>query len=155
MNLLTIPNLYQTFGTVVGLSDHSVGSTVAIAAVALGASIVEKHFILDRSMGGPDSAFSIEPDESKAMIKTIRDVEKALGNITYEIPESVKNNRQEFSRSLFVVQDVRSGDLLTESNVRSIRPGYGLSPRFLKQVIGKKARKAAKRGTPLSWDLID
>lgn len=154
MNLKTIPDLAETFKTVVGLSDHTLGISVPIAAVALGAKIIEKHFILDRKLGGPDAAFSIEPEEFKSMVKAVREVEKALGKVSYELTEKMKKSR-EFSRSLFVVNDIKAGEVFTEINVRSIRPGFGLHPRYLKDILGKKATKDIGRGTPLSWDMVE
>ncbi|ETA67463.1 pseudaminic acid synthase [Methanolobus tindarius DSM 2278] len=154
MNLNTIPNLKETFDTVVGLSDHSIGNSVPIASVALGAKIIEKHFILDRNLGGPDAAFSLEPEEFKSMVKAVRDVEMALGSISYELTGRMKKNR-EFSRSLFIVEDMKSGEMFTEKNIRSIRPGFGLHPRYLNQIIGKKARKDIIKGTPVKWDLVE
>jgi pseudaminic acid synthase len=153
MNLKTIPNMAETFQTVVGLSDHTLGITVPIAAVALGAKIIEKHFILDRKLGGPDSAFSLETDEFQSMVSSIREVEKALGEITYDLSDKIRRSRK-FARSLFVVQDVKHGEVFNEKNVRSIRPGQGLHPRYLKYVLSKKASTDIKNGTPLSWDLI-
>jgi pseudaminic acid synthase len=154
INLNTIPNLKDTFKTVVGLSDHTLGTSVPIAATALGAKIIEKHFILDRSLGGPDAAFSLEPHEFKDMVDLVRDVEKALGEVSYELTEKMKKSR-EFSRSLFVVNDIKKGDVFTDNNVRSIRPGFGLHPCHLSSVIGKKARADIQPGTPLKWDLIE
>jgi pseudaminic acid synthase len=153
-NLRTIPNLADTFNTVVGLSDHTLGISAPIASVALGAKIIEKHFILDRKMGGPDAAFSMEPDEFRSMVEAVREVEKALGTVNYDLTEKTKKSR-EFSRSLFIVKDTKAGDSFTEDNVKSIRPGYGLHPRYLEQIIGKKAKKDIKMGTPLDWQLID
>lgn len=153
-NLLTIPNMRETFGVDVGLSDHTMGSSVAIAAVSLGAKVIEKHFILDRKLGGPDSAFSMEPDEFAFMVKSIREVEKALGKVSYELTNKVKKSRI-FSRSLFIVEDVKEGEIITEKNVRSIRPGYGLEPKYVDLIIGKKAKKDLKKGTPVSWDIIE
>ena len=153
-NLLTIPHLRDTFNVVPGLSDHTMGSSVAIAAVALGAKIIEKHFILDRSMGGPDSAFSMEPAELRQMVDSIREVEKALGKINYELSPKVEKSRI-FSRSLFIVKDVKSGDKITEENVRSIRPGYGLHPRYYNQIIGKKFRNNYEKGTPLKFEFFE
>lgn len=153
VNLRTIPNLAETFKTVVGLSDHTRGISVPIASVALGAKIIEKHFILDRKLGGPDAAFSLEPEEFKAMVKAVREAEKALGEVSYELTEKTKKSR-EFSRSLFAVKDIEAGETLTEENVRSIRPGYGLHPRYLVDVLGKKAKNSIKKGTPLRWDLM-
>jgi len=154
VNLNTIPNLKDTFKTVVGLSDHTLGISVPIAAAALGAKIIEKHFILDRNLGGPDAAFSLEPDEFKAMIEAVREVEKALGEVGYELTDKMKKSR-EFSRSLFIVEDVKEGEVFSEGNVRSIRPGFGLHPKYLNDILGKRAAKAVTKGTPLNWDLIE
>ena len=153
VNLNTIPNLKDTFKTVVGLSDHTLGIAVPVVAVALGAKIIEKHFILDRSLGGPDAAFSLDPQEFKAMIEEVRRVEKALGEVSYELTDQMKKSR-EFSRSLFIVEDVKKGETFTEKNVRSIRPGFGLHPRYIKDVLGKKAARTVSKGTPLNWNLI-
>jgi len=153
MNLRTIPHLRDTFGAVVGLSDHTMGSAAAVAAVALGASIVEKHFTLARADGGPDAAFSLEPDEFARMVQDIRVAEQALGAISYERTADEQKSLC-FRRSLFVVRDVRAGERFTDANVRSIRPGYGLAPRFLPDVVGKQAAVDIGRGTPLSWALV-
>jgi pseudaminic acid synthase len=153
INLKTIPNMIETFKTIVGLSDHTLGISVPVAAVALRAKIIEKHFTLSRAMGGPDAVFSLEPDEFKQMVKSVREVEKALGDISYQLSEKTKKSR-EFSRSLFVVKDIKKGDIFTEENVRSVRPGFGLHPKYYKDVLGKKATKDIKRGTPLNWDLV-
>lgn len=153
MNLNTIPHLAKAFGVPVGLSDHTLGIAVPVAAVALGACIVEKHFTLSRSIPSPDSAFSLEPQEFKAMVEAIRTAEKALGEVRYEISGQEARSRV-FRRSLFVVKDMKEGEIFTEENVRSIRPGYGLHPRHLKDVLGRRAARDTKRGTPLSWDLI-
>ena len=154
INLNTIPDIKDKFGVVVGLSDHTLGDEVSTAAVALGAKIIEKHFILDRNMGGPDSDFSMEPGEFKQMVDSIRNVEKALGNVTYELSDNVKANR-EFSRSLFVVEDMKKGEKITEDNVRSIRPGFGLHPKHLKEIIGKKINQDLSKGTPFDLSFID
>lgn len=114
---------------------------------------IEKYFTLSRALGGPDAAFSLEPGEFKTMVKAVREVEKALGKVSYELTEIVKKSR-EFTRSLFVVKDMKAGEVFTQENVRSIRPGYGLSPEYLKEVLGKRASQDFKRGTPLTWDLI-
>jgi len=153
VNLNTIPNLADTFKTVVGLSDHTLGISVPIASVALGACIIEKHLTLDRKLGGPDAAFSLEPAEFKAMVKSVREVEKALSEVSYDLTEKMKKSR-EFSRSLFVVKDIKAGEIFTEGNIRSIRPGYGLKPKYLKEILGKRATQDIKKGTPVSWDII-
>lgn len=153
MNLRTIPHLVETFGMPVGLSDHTLGIAIPIAAVALGACIVEKHFTLSRSISGPDSEFSTEPHEFKAMVEAIRTAEKALGKVNYEITEREVANRV-FRRSLFVTKDVKAGETFTFENVQSIRPGYGLHPRYLGEVIGRKASRDIDRGTPFTWDLV-
>lgn len=154
MNILTIPNMKQTFGVNVGLSDHSMGSTVAIGAVALGAKFIEKHVILDRSIGGPDAEFSMEIDEFKTMVEEIRKLEKALGNIDYNLTDKVIKNRS-FSRSLFFTEDIKVGEIITEKNMKSIRPGYGIHPRHYNKILGKKVIKDIKRGTPVDWSLIE
>lgn len=154
INLNTIPDIKDKFGVVVGLSDHTLGGEVSTAAVALGAKIIEKHFILDRNMGGPDSDFSMEPSEFKQMVDSIRNVEKALGTVSYELSDKVKANR-EFSRSLFVVEDMKKGDIITEDNVRSIRPGFGLHPKYLNKILGKKVNKDLDKGIPFDLKYID
>lgn len=153
MNLRTIPHLAQAFGAVSGLSDHTLGSCVAVAAVALGAAIVEKHFTLSRADGGPDAAFSLEPEEFTRMVSDIRQAERALGTVRYE-PGPEESKSLCFRRSLFIVENVRAGEALTEKNVRSIRPGHGLPPRHMTEVIGKVAARDIARGTPLAWDLV-
>ncbi|MEW6108849.1 MAG: pseudaminic acid synthase [Nitrospirota bacterium] len=153
-NLRAIPTLEKTFNTPVGLSDHTLGITVPIASVALGAGCVEKHFILRRSLGGHDAAFSLEPEEFGQMVKAVRETEKALGSGIYELTEKSKKNR-DFSRSLFVVRDMKEGETFTSENVRSIRPGYGLHPKHLKEIIGRKAKHYIEKGTPLSWEMIN
>lgn len=152
-NLKTIPHLAETFGVPAGLSDHTLGSAVSIAAVTLGACIVEKHFTLSRNDKGPDSSFSMEPDEFRQMVEDIRIAEKALGRICYELTPKQKESSV-YRRSLFVVQDVKAGEKFTEKNIRSIRPGYGLHTRNLENVIGQQAKNDIFKGTPLSWDLI-
>ncbi|ABW20041.1 pseudaminic acid synthase [Alkaliphilus oremlandii] len=154
MNLLTIPNMRETFGVEVGLSDHSMGCTVALGAVALGAKFIEKHVILDRSIGGPDAEFSMEIDEFKSMVEEIRKLERALGNISYDITEKTKKNRI-FSRSLFFTQDIKEGDVITYKNMRSIRPGYGMHPRHYSEILGRKVIKDIERGTPVDWSHIE
>ena len=153
VNLNTIPNLADTFKTAVGLSDHTLGISVPIASVALGACIIEKHLTLDRSLGGPDAAFSLEPEEFKVMVESVREVEKALGEVSYDLTEKMKKSR-EFSRSLFVVKDIKAGEVFTEKNIRSIRPGYGLPPNYLKDILGKRATQDIKKGIPLDLSFI-
>jgi len=153
-NLMTIPDMKKRFKVVVGISDHTLGISVPIAAVALGAKIIEKHFILNRKLGGPDSAFSLEPGEFKKMANAVREVEKALGKVDYKITEQVKKNRI-FSRSLFAVKDIKNGEIITEENVKSIRPGFGLHPRHIKDLIGKKARRDISRGTPMNMEYVE
>jgi len=153
-NLLTIPDMKTRFGVRVGLSDHSMGNTVACTAVALGAEMVEKHFILDRRLGGPDAAFSMEPDEFKEMILRIRDVEKSLGRVKYELSEKGKKNRH-FAKSLFFVKDMKKGDAITEKNMSAIRPGDGLHPKYYKELLGKTVNSDIKFGTPVDWSLIN
>lgn len=152
-NLLTIPNLAQTFGVKAGLSDHTLGHAVAIAAVALGARVIEKHFILDRTLGGPDASFSMTPDEFSQMVEGIRQVEAALGYVSYELTANTIANRK-FSRSLFVCQNISAGEELTTVNVRSVRPYDGLPPVELPNVLGRKAKQAIPAGTPLAWELL-
>lgn len=152
-NLRTIPHLAQTFNCVAGLSDHTLGSAVAVGAVAVGARIVEKHFTLARADGGPDGAFSMEPHEFKQMVQDIRTVEKALGTVCYDLTPKQKENKV-FRRSLFVVKDMKAGEVFTEENVRSIRPGYGVAPKFLCDFLGRKATVSIPKGTPLSWKHI-
>lgn len=153
-NLLTIPDMKQRFGVKAGLSDHTLGSTVPMAAVALGAEVIEKHFIIDRSIGGPDSEFSMETDEFKSMVEGIRNVEKALGEVKYPTdPSKIKGRTG--CRSLYVAEDVKAGDVVTEKNVRSVRPGYGLHPKYLPEMLGKKFVKDCQMGERFSLELID
>jgi len=152
-NLAMIPDMKRRFGCEVGLSDHSMGDVVATTAVALGAKVVEKHFILDRSLGGPDAAFSMEPHEFKAMVQRIRDVEKTIGSVNYELSQSAKENRN-FAKSLFVIQNVKKGDVISDANVRAIRPGYGILPKHWDDIVGKTFTSDVERGTPFTFDLI-
>jgi len=153
MNLRTIPHLAEAFGVPVGLSDHTLGIAVPVAAAALGACIVEKHFTLSRDIPGPDSAFSLEPHEFKAMVDAIRTVEKALGEVHYGVGEREAQSRV-FRRSLFVVKDMKTGEVFTDENVRSIRPGYGLPPKYLPEILGRRAVRDVEKGTPLRWNLV-
>lgn len=153
INLKTINDMEKKFNTTVGLSDHTLGDEIAIAAVTLGAKIIEKHFILDKKLGGPDCEFSMEPQEFKKMVTAIRNTEKALGTVSYNLSDKTRKNR-EFSRSLFVVKNIKKGELITEENVRSVRPGFGLHPKYLEEVLGKKAKKDLEKGTPFKRDFV-
>jgi len=153
INLRAIPHLTEAFSFPVGLSDHSMGIGVPVAAVALGACIIEKHFTLTRSLPGPDSAFSLEPHEFKAMVEAVHAAEKALGSVHYGASAAQENSRV-FRRSLFVIRNVKAGEVFTAENVRSIRPGYGLHTRYIDQIIGRCANQDIERGTPLSWSHI-
>ncbi len=153
MNLRTIPHLAEMFGVPAGLSDHSLGIAVPVAAVALGANIIEKHLTTARSEGGPDSAFSLEPQEFRAMVDEIRVAEQALGSVRYEVTEREAASRA-YRRSLFVVKEIRQGEAFTKENVRSIRPANGLPPKYLGQVLGRKATRDIAAGTALVWEMI-
>ena len=152
-NLKTIPDIIKQFGVKTGLSDHTLGTEAPAIAVALGATVIEKHFIIDKSIGGADAHFSLDETEFKKMVDAIRLTEKIIGKVDYEMTEKKMKSRQ-FSRSLFVVKDVNIGDKLTNENVRSIRPGFGMHPKHLSEVLGKKFTKDVKKGTPLSLKLI-
>jgi N-acetylneuraminate synthase len=154
INLRTIRHLQETLGVPVGLSDHTLGIAVPVAAVAYGACIIEKHFTLSRNTPGPDSAFSLEPSEFKMMVDSVRDAEAAAGSVTYDITMNEQASRL-FRRSLFVVKDINKGEVITKENVRSIRPGHGLPPKYMEKIIGKKVNRDLKRGTPLTWDLFE
>ena len=153
MNLRTIPELGRRFDVPVGLSDHTMGIAVPVAAVSLGACIIEKHLTLSRTAGGPDSAFSLEPEEFKAMVGGVRTAEKALGSVHFGVSDREGRSRV-FRRSLFVVRDLKKGEKFSSENVRSIRPGDGLHTRHLAEVLGKTAALDIAQGTPLSWDLV-
>jgi len=154
MNLATMVDMKERFGCMVGLSDHSMGSLGAVSAVAMGASVIEKHFCLSREIENPDSSFSMEPNEFANMVKNIRMVEKAKGTVYYG-PTNQEKDSIVFRKSIFVVQDIEEGEVLTENNIKIIRPGYGLKPNCWYKVLGKRVKKALKRGTPLSLDLLD
>jgi len=154
MNLRTISNMAEVFGCPIGLSDHSLGSEVAVCAVALGACVIEKHFTLSRREGGPDSTFSMEPAEFRNMVEVIRGAEKAMGEVSYQVTPDESKQRI-FRRSLFVVSDVQAGEKVTSDNVRSIRPASGLPPRYLEMILGRTFRRSVSRGTPVTLDLID
>jgi len=152
-NLITIPDIVNKFGVKSGLSDHTMGIEAPVVAVALGATVIEKHFILDKNIGGADAHFSLDVNEFSEMVKAVRLTEQLMGKIDYEMTENKKVSR-EFSRSLFVVEDVKVGELITEKNVRSIRPSYGLHPKYFTEILGKTFIQNAKKGTPLSFELI-
>jgi len=152
-NLLTMPNMKETFGVEVGFSDHTLGITAPITAVALGAKVIEKHFILDKSIASPDRDFSLDKDEFAQMVKAVRDTEKLLGKVDYSLTVKKKKSRN-FARSLYVTKDIKKGEVFTEENVRSIRPGFGLHPKYLKDILGKKASTDIEKATALKWTHI-
>lgn len=147
-NMAMIPEFKERFGVIPGLSDHTMGSTVPIVATSLGAKIIEKHLILDRSIGGPDASFSMNEEEFTAMVKAVRETEQAVGQVSYDLTDKQKKGR-EFSRSLYVVKDIKKGEKFTEENVRSIRPGYGLHPKHLNEILNKRTNADVSRGMPL------
>jgi len=154
-NVLHIPLFQETFGVLAGLSDHTPGTTVPILSVGLGARMIEKHFTLDRASGGVDAAFSLEPDEFTQMVQAVRQAEKALGSESYARNEKTQEKARVFARSLFVVENMKEGETFSPANVRSIRPGFGLHPRFLDQVLGRKCRRNVAKGTPMKWEWVD
>jgi pseudaminic acid synthase len=147
-NMCMVKDLAERFDVISGLSDHTMGSTVAIVATAFGAKIIEKHFILDRSIGGPDASFSMNEEEFTAMVKAIREAEKAIGKVDYKLTDKQAKGK-DFSRSLYIAEDIKKGDLFTERNVRSVRPGFGLHPKLLKDIIGKVAQQNLEKGTAM------
>jgi pseudaminic acid synthase len=153
-NLRTLPNLAETFNLIAGLSDHTMGVAVPLAAVALGAAVIEKHFTLARADGGPDAAFSLEPAELNQLVIGCQTVWDALGHVTYDVAES-ETSSLVFRRSLYIVEDIAAGELFTERNVRSIRPGYGMAPKYLPEILGRRASKSLRRGAPLSRSAVD
>lgn len=153
MNLATIPDMMERFGVTVGLSDHTMSLEAPCAAVALGARIIEKHFILDRADGGPDSSFSLNPSEFADMVKAVRNTEALLGGISYELSEKSKKSR-EFCRTLFVSADIAEGERLNRENIRSVRPGFGILPKYFKEITGKIAARDLKAGEPLDWSMF-
>jgi pseudaminic acid synthase len=153
-NLMTIPHMRELFGCEVGLSDHTLGIGVAVASVALGATVIEKHFTLDRQDGGVDSSFSLEPEEFSQLVIETSNAWKALGNVNYG-PTKQEELGLTRRRSIYIVQDAKKGDVLTKENLRCIRPGLGLPPKHLEVLIGKRFRQDVKRGTPITWDLVD
>jgi pseudaminic acid synthase len=152
-NLKNIPDLITRFGLEVGLSDHTMGIEAPVIAAALGATVIEKHFILDKKIGGPDAHFSLDEKEFGELVKAVRTTEKMLGKAGYEMSDKKKKSR-EFSRSLFVADDIKAGELFTEKNVRSVRPAYGMHPRYFEIIIGKRASRDLVKGTPLQQEMI-
>ena len=153
VNLASMPTLGEKFNTLFGLSDHTLGTTIPIAATALGATIIEKHFILDKSLGGNDSTFSLDPVEFKHMVNEVRSVEKAIGNSSFHLTTTTTKTKR-FGRSLFAVKTIKKGEKFTSTNIRSIRPGDGLHPKFIHQILGKKASLNISKGTALTWSLV-
>ena len=153
VNLKMILDIQNKFDCLVGLSDHTMGSIVPIGSVALGGKVIEKHFILDRGLGGPDASFSMNPAEFKEMVDSVRDLEKTLGIVSYELTEKIINNKI-FSRSLFVIKDVKRGTVISKDNIRSIRPGNGLHPKYYYEILGKQFNEDITRGEPLSLKMI-
>ncbi|MDI9355576.1 MAG: pseudaminic acid synthase [Chitinophagaceae bacterium] len=152
-NLIMMEKFAEDFGVKVGLSDHTLGITVPVVSVAMGASVIEKHFILDRSIGGPDASFSLNEEEFTLMVKTVREAEKSIGQVNYSLTAKQKEGRV-FSRSLYVVKNIHAGEVITEEYVRSIRPGFGLHPKYLKDILGKKAKKDLQKGDRFDLDFV-
>ena len=152
-NLLTIPDIKKRFDVKVGLSDHTMGIEGPVVATALGATVIEKHFILDKSIGGPDAHFSLDEKEFTEMVKAVRKAEEMMGKVDYEMTEKKKKSRQ-FSRSLFVCENVKKGDTITKENIRSIRPGYGLHPKYYDEILGKTFSEDVQRGEPLNKNMV-
>lgn len=149
-NLTLIPKMASDFGVKVGLSDHTMGWVAPVVATSLGAVVIEKHFILDRSLGGPDAAFSLNTEEFTLMVKTVRDAEKSLGEATYELTKKQSEGKQ-FTRSLYVAEDIKAGDVFNEKNIRSVRPGHGAHPRYLRDILGKTSERSWKKGERFEW----
>lgn len=152
-NMIMVADLAERYGVISGLSDHTMGATVPIVATVFGAKIIEKHFILDREIGGPDASFSMNEREFAEMVKAVREAEKAIGKVDYRLTEKQIKGK-DFSRSLYVTEDIKEGEVFTDKNVRSIRPGFGLHPKFYFEIIGKKAKKNLEKGTPMRLDFI-
>ena len=153
-NLMTIPHMRELFGCKVGLSDHTLGIGAAVASVALGADVIEKHFTLSRAEGGVDSAFSLEPREMVRLVRECETAALALGTVSYAMQTQEKKSLQ-FRRSLYIAEDMKAGDVLTAQNMRRIRPGFGLAPKYYDALLGRKVKRDVKRGTPLAWDLVE
>jgi pseudaminic acid synthase len=152
-NMIMVEDLAKRYNVIVGLSDHTIGATVPIVATVFGAKIIEKHFILDRSIGGPDASFSMNEDEFTAMVKAVREAESAIGKVDYNLTEKQLKGK-DFSRSLYVVEDIKAGDVISEKNVKSIRPGFGLHPKYSKEILGKVAIVDADKGDRFSFNII-
>ncbi len=153
-NMSMIPDLANRFGVISGLSDHTMGSTVPVVATAFGGKIIEKHFIIDRSIGGPDASFSMNEGEFTEMVKAVREAERAIGMVDYSLTEKQASGR-DFSRSLYIVNDIKKGEEFTKNNVRSIRPGYGLHPKYLAEVLGNRSNRDLTKGERMSLDFIE
>ncbi|MBL0119963.1 MAG: pseudaminic acid synthase [Saprospiraceae bacterium] len=153
-NMIMVKDFAERFNMIVGLSDHTIGSTAPVVATCFGARIIEKHFILDRSIGGPDSSFSMNEAEFTEMVKAVREAEKAIGKVDYNLTDKQKKGK-DFSRSLYIVEDIAEGEVLTEKNIRSIRPGFGLHPKFFKEVLGKKVKRNIEKGERLSLEDLE
>ena len=153
-NLCMIKDLTERFDVKSGLSDHTIGSVSSIVAVTQGATMIEKHFIIDRSIGGPDASFSMDEKEFAQMVKDIRMAEAAIGSVSYELTDKMKAGR-EFCRSLYVAEDMKAGEIITDQNVRSVRPGFGLHPKYLKEILGKKVNRALKKGTGFALEFMN
>ena len=153
-NLLTIPDIKERFGVKVGISDHTMGIVGPVVATALGGTLIEKHFILDKSIGGPDAHFSLDEKEFTEMVKAVRIAESMIGKVDYQMTEKKKKSRQ-FSRSLFIVKDVKAGEKITRENVRSIRPGFGMHPKYLSEILGKEFNQDFEKGTPINFENIN
>lgn len=152
-NMCMVKDIAERFNVISGLSDHTMGATVPIVATTFGAKIIEKHFILDRNIGGPDASFSMNEEEFTAMVKAVREAEKAVGVVDYTLTEKQAKGK-DFSRSLYIAEDIKSGEILTESNLRSVRPGFGLHPKYYNELLGKKVNTDLEKGTPMSLDFI-
>lgn len=154
INLKVIPDMAEKYDLLTGLSDHTMGSAVAVGSIPIGAKVIEKHLTLRRADGGPDGAFSMEPEEFKEMVDNIRIVERALGKVTYELTAKQEKSR-EHSRSLFVIKDMKKGDVITEDNVRSIRPGFGMHTKYYEEILGKKVNQDIEKGTPMQFGFLE
>jgi pseudaminic acid synthase len=148
-----VKDLAERYNVISGLSDHTMGSTVPIVATVFGAKIIEKHFIIDRSIGGPDASFSMNEEEFTAMVKAVREAEKASGLVDYKLTEKQAKGR-DFSRSLYIAENIKSGEIFTDKNLRSVRPGFGLHPKYFNEIIGKKSNQDLEKGTPMSFNFL-